>query len=695
MKSVLAGIGAFVATVLFYLFWWESAFLPQLDYKIYDRLTASFPSRHSSGSTVIVEIDDKSLKAFGQWPWPRIMSAEIINRISDAKPAVIAFDVIFSEYDRLSPDRFQLFYKKFFDLNVTTEGIPEAFRDNDRILSESIGRNKTILPVFYGANSEMNECLLPNAVSYTSELRMDQIYDMGGMACSLPIYQRQTKGIGHIHAMGDSDGTLRRIPLLVRYKEVLLPTLGLSAVGLLGSSIDAHPVSKLEGDIGIDLYDRHLRGDSSANGLLTFYPFEKYEKISAYDLLSGNYDPAAMRGKFVFVGTTTLGLDTQHTLSNGSQIPGVYLHATMVENILNNDLKVQPSIYPLIHIVFSFMVALILLLLMRVKRYLSILAVVFAVVAIAIFGTYWGWQHNRYISIGYLVVPLLSYLFILSLILFFIDYRDKKNFIAEIERTREKKARLKNELERSEAEIEYQKTILFQQSKLAAMGEMIDNIAHQWRQPLNMLGVIIQDLEHTYRSGKMDKHAISEITADSMEQIMFMSNTIEDFRNFMKPNQKNIPFDINEAVEQSIQLLWGMFESYRIHIDVLYSKEPVSVFGAPSEFKQVVINLLQNARDALLEHLPLNPTITIRIVADNSYVSLTIQDNGGGIRSEVMERVFEPYFTTKQEGQGSGIGLYMSYTIIHTKMGGMLVGSNTDDGALFSITLPLWKGLEE
>lgn len=176
---------------------------------------------------------------------------------------------------------------------------------------------------------------------------------------------------------------------------------------------------------------------------------------------------------------------------------------------------------------------------------------------------------------------------------------------------------------------------------------------------------------------------------------MFMSNTIEDFRNFMKPNQKNIPFDINEAVEQSIQLLWGMFESYRIHIDVLYSKEPVSVFGAPSEFKQVVINLLQNARDALLEHLPLNPTITIRIVADNSYVSLTIQDNGGGIRSEVMERVFEPYFTTKQEGQGSGIGLYMSYTIIHTKMGGMLVGSNTDDGALFSITLPLWKGLEE
>lgn len=328
---------------------------------------------------------------------------------------------------------------------------------------------------------------------------------------------------------------------------------------------------------------------------------------------------------------------------------------------------------------------------MKRKHYLTILFT-FMILVVASFGvTYVGWQYNIYLSIGYFIVPLISYLFILSMVMIIIDYRESKRFLEEIQQSSEQKRQLKLELDRSESEIEYQKAMLFQQSKLAAMGEMIDNIAHQWRQPLNTLGVIVQDTQYAHRKGKLDQHYLQNLTSESMEQIAFMSQTIEDFRNFVKPNQKNSPFDLNEPVEQSLQLLSVMFDSHRISIDVEYSNRELDIYGSSSELKQVVINLLNNARDALVERKIQNPTIKIRVFGDDMYGAITIHDNGGGISTEHIERIFEPYYTTKEEGKGSGIGLYMSYAIIRTKMGGIIEVANVEEGTLFTIMLPLWR----
>jgi signal transduction histidine kinase len=335
--------------------------------------------------------------------------------------------------------------------------------------------------------------------------------------------------------------------------------------------------------------------------------------------------------------------------------------------------------------------AIILLVLMQRKRYLSVLFFFGTVLSIVTLLTYILWHYHIYLSIGYFIVPLSSYLFVLSLLMFFIDYRIKKKFIEEIKKASEQKRQLKNELNRSEHEVEYQKAMLFQQSKLAAMGEMIDNIAHQWRQPLNMLGVIIQDLEYNYKSGKIDQKYLHSTTTDSMEQILFMSQTIEDFRNFVKPDQKNGPFDLNHSIEQALHLLSGMFKTHNIHVDISYSDLPITIVGSESEFKQVIINILHNARDALIENNIISPTIVIRIIEDTTHVSVTFYDNGGGISSEIIERIFEPYFTTKEEGKGSGIGLYIAYSIIRMKMGGRINVSNIEDGTLFTITLPLMK----
>lgn len=378
-----------------------------------------------------------------------------------------------------------------------------------------------------------------------------------------------------------------------------------------------------------------------------------------------------------------------YTMSDGSVRSGVYIHATMVENILNGDLGVQPSLYQPLNIILSFIIGVLLLMQMIRKQYLSVVISYFFISLLAGIITGLAWQQHLYLSIGYLIIPLSAYLFILALLMFFIDYRNKKRFIDELNRSALQKQRLQSALSASESEIEYQKVMLFQQSKLAAMGEMIDNIAHQWRQPLNLLGVIIQHAEFAYSKGKVDENYIQKMNTDSMAQILFMSQTIDDFRNFVKPDRQNILFDLNQSIEESIRLLSGMFKADSITISAEYSDAPLLAMGSPSEFKQVIINLLHNARDALLENNQINPKIHIKIVADQSNAAITLKDNGGGIPWAVIDKIFDSYFTTKDETKGSGIGLYISRAIIKTKMGGEITASNIEDGALFTITLPL------
>lgn len=504
----------------------------------------------------------------------------------------------------------------------------------------------------------------------------------------MPSLQERSHGTGHIHIATDEDGILRRLSLAARHQDVWIPAFGMSAIASASPGIHFDGASPFLGGMQFNINGRHFFTDQSSEALLNFYPMSRHEKISAVDILSGAVNPDKLKDKYVLVGTTALGLDSTYIINDRSVRPGVYIHATLVENIINNDLGVQASLFKSLNFSVSFAIGAALLLLMIRKRYISVIVTYFAVLISALFAAYIAWQYHLYVSIGFLVIPLSTYLFILSLLMFFIDYRNKKRFIDELQRSSEQKQRLQTALSQSESEIEYQKAMLYQKSKLAAMGEMIDNIAHQWRQPLNLIGMLIQDMEYTFSNGEMDEPYIRKMSADSMEQIQFMSQTINDFRNFVKPDRQNISFNLNQSVKESLSLLNAMFKANNIKINVEYSGTPLIVMGSPSEFKQVVINLLQNARDALMEHNKTNPQIQIHLLANQKEALLTIADNGGGIPAHVIDRIFEPYFTTKAEGVGSGVGLYMSGAIIQSKMGGTINVSNTENGAMFTISIP-------
>jgi len=226
--------------------------------------------------------------------------------------------------------------------------------------------------------------------------------------------------------------------------------------------------------------------------------------------------------------------------------------------------------------------------------------------------------------------------------------------------------------------------MLIQQSRQAAMGEMIGNIAHQWRQPLNTLGLHAQMLGVFYGSPSFNKEFLDNSTAKTMEIIKHMSETIDDFRDYFKPEKEKADFSVIEAIKNTMSLLEGNFHNPKITIDIVDHGNPI-INGYQNEFAQVILNILNNARDAIIEREITDARVTIMICSENNCAVVTVADNAGGIPDEVIKKVFDPYFTTKGPQVGTGIGLFMSKTIIEKNMGGRLTVRNTDIGAEFRI----------
>ncbi len=236
------------------------------------------------------------------------------------------------------------------------------------------------------------------------------------------------------------------------------------------------------------------------------------------------------------------------------------------------------------------------------------------------------------------------------------------------------KARLKVEKEQ-----EIQRQFLVQKSKLSSMGEMMGAIAHQWRQPLNVLSLNIQSLEDDFAEGLITKSFIKTFINKNRETILFMSKTIDDFRNFFKIDKAKQHFSVKEALMQTLSLHSAQFKNY--HIGVEIEGEDVEIEGFKGEFQQVLLNILSNAKDAIVGKSIDEGHIAITLYPTH----MVIEDNAGGIEETILERIFEPYFTTKGQGDGTGIGLYMSKMIIEKNMGGSLSVQNGTKGARFTI----------
>ncbi len=246
----------------------------------------------------------------------------------------------------------------------------------------------------------------------------------------------------------------------------------------------------------------------------------------------------------------------------------------------------------------------------------------------------------------------------------------------------------KKELQAHIKKVEEKQKILIQNSKMASMGEMIANIAHQWRQPLNSLSalhtVLMMDFDE--KEG-LTREEILEFKEESGQYIHKMSSTIDDFRNFFSPTKEKEFFFVSDAIKESIKFVKDSFIDAQVELIDKTKNRDTQICSYRNELMQVIMILLNNSRDAVASNGVKNPQVIVNFTQSDNELKICIQDNGGGIDENIMDRIFEPYFTTKFKSDGTGVGLYMSKMIVEDSIGGKLILENHKDGVLASLIL--------
>lgn len=292
-------------------------------------------------------------------------------------------------------------------------------------------------------------------------------------------------------------------------------------------------------------------------------------------------------------------------------------------------------------------------------------------------------------SEGLLTYPNIVWIaiFVVVGVLLFITYKNRELDTLVRERTDELRLlnqRLQEEIETAVEKNRKQEKLLMQQAKMAEIGSMLESIAHQWRQPLNILGLSMTRLNLSCSLG--GNNEASKVIDIAETQIAYMSQTIDDFRNFFKQDREQIHVNINSLINDVEVLLGPLLIRKKITLE-RFVDPSVSVFVYPNELKQVMINLVNNAREAIEQSRSVERTIRIGCTTEEEYLNIWIEDTGGGIALEIIDKIFDPYFTTKFESQGTGIGLYMAKMIIEKHFLGKLSVYNTKNGACFEIRL--------
>lgn len=400
--------------------------LEYCDFKIYDSISHLVinDKKAKKSSVVVVDIDEKSLEAIGQWPWSRVVLAKLLHNIAKSNPTSLGFDVIFPEVDKTSPTNMIAFYKNYFNANINIEGLSDKLFDNDKIFADAIKQlNITMAVYMSNDNIKQSECVLPkNKLNIIDDSSVK--YNSKNMLCNIEILQNSSSSIGFINSSQDKDGVFRKIPLFMRYYDEIIPSLAISMLmSLDGISLDKNVVSTL---------GYKFQMESDTNVLLNFYDKNWYKKVSAVDVLLGKVGSNVFKGKFVLIGTSAVGLHDSYVTTTGEIFAGVNIHATLLDNILNDDLIYRPPMVGNINLLISVMLSIALLYLMYQKMFLRLFFVFLGIVILYILLVFGFMAENIYISSAYLLVPFGIYFFILNVFSMYEHYKEKQKFYVNL-----------------------------------------------------------------------------------------------------------------------------------------------------------------------------------------------------------------------------------------------------------------------
>jgi signal transduction histidine kinase len=640
--KIIKYIAAIVLLVLMHLYLYNSVHIKRVDYKFYDISSIFFnkiDEQKSASYSVVVDIDDNSLQQLGQWPWPRVIDAQLIDSIYSMNPSAIGLNILFSERDRVSPVSIQDFYKDFFNLKINIDDFPQELKDNDKFLSQSIEKSGSTLSIyFHNSSYTAPHC---EKLSYRDNMFSTIKTELNAPAllCNHEIIQRSVENFGFINAWEDSDGILRRVPLFMDYNNHIFPSFALAT--LLS-------------------FDKYLKIDNNINTIL-IDSFKKNLKVfSAIDILDGKVPKEEIQGKVVIIGSSVVGLNPKYITSDGKSISNSIIHALVADSILSDRLLTQPEKYKKINISISLLFSIAIMLLFIKRLYFEIFILFIVAIVASSLSLIYGYLNGIYISIGYFWTPAL-YIFML----FALYYMFKIN--------REKQE---------------QEKILIIQSKLASMGEMIALIAHQWRQPLSSINGVVINIDVDNRKKILSDEVLDNHLNQIENTTAYLSKTINDFIDFFSKNKKSESFYMRDIIKQTEDLT--VISSHK-NIEIIYSeKNEIKVVGYSSELIQSLLILLNNAIYACQKNIEniSHGKIIINAYEEKGNVFIIVEDNGGGIDKKNIKKIFDPYFTTKEKENGTGLGLYILRLIVEDSMYGKIFIHNGKDGAIFTIKIP-------
>ena len=635
-------IATIVLLILLHLFFYNSEYIKKVDYKLYDISSIFFSKikdQKNISHSIIIDIDEKSLQQLGQWPWPRIIDAQLIDSIYNLNPSAIGINILFSERDRVSPVSIQEFYKDYYNLNIKLDNLPSKFMDNDKLLAKCISESgATLSTYFHNSTYTASHC---RSLAYKENMFSNIKTELNAPAllCNYKTIQNSVENFGFINAWSDSDGIFRRVPLFMEYQERTFPSLAMAT--LLNS-------------------DKNIKIDMNNNTILIDTFNGKPKVFSAIDILNGKVTIDEIQGKVVIVGSSVVGLNPTYVTLNGDTISNSMIHALVSDSILSNSILSQPDKYKRINIIVSLLFSIIMMILFIKRLYMQIVIMFLISISITLLSLLYSYTNGLYISIGYFWTPTL-YVFTLFVIYYSIKiYREKQE----------------------------QEKILIIQSKLASMGEMIALIAHQWRQPLSSINGVVINIDVDHRKKILDSEMLDKHLNQIESTTAYLSKTINDFTDFFSKNKKSESFYMRDIIKQAEDLT--VISSHK-NIEITYTeKDDIKVVGYSSELIQSLLILLNNAIYACQKNLDnINQgKIMIKAYKEKDDVFISVEDNGGGIDKKNIKKIFDPYFTTKDKENGTGLGLYILRLIVEDSMYGKIFVRNEKEGAVFTIRIP-------
>lgn len=400
-----------------------------LDYQIYDLIKPKL-NLDRSNSVVVVEIDEKSLEVFGQWPWSRILVAKLAQEILLSKPAAFGMDVIFSEKDRTSLSEIKNFYKDSLNLDLNTSKIPAPLLDNDKILASSLEAGNSVLAVFASNIPRNKTC--SKLTTIKSNLIFENIDKIDDLICSYEPLNALTKANGFINARAFSDGVLRYTNLFFYYKNSLIPSFSVAMLMQVDPNLTLLKDEKNRG-LKVKFLEKEVKLNDEAKALNEIYPKNKFKTFSASDVLLERVDKSEFSGKFVLFGATALGLN-DHFVSSGGRIrSGIFYHASLIENFLTNSLVSQPNFYKDLNFYLSVLVLILLAFVIVRYGYLPSFFVFVLLTVIAFVSAEIKLKSGVYISIGYIIIPVFIIFLFFTLSMGFYSFWEKRSFLKELE----------------------------------------------------------------------------------------------------------------------------------------------------------------------------------------------------------------------------------------------------------------------